>query len=97
MNPDHPNIPFAEQVDNHPQDHDDIDLNIDKPHGGWVIGAAVLAAVLLGLLLVMGWVPRLRQAKELRADAAEMQNAPVVVNLARPKRAAVSMSRRALR
>lgn len=68
-------------------DHDEIDLNVTKPGGAWVLLAAVVAIVLLGALLLTGLIPRLHQAKELAGDAAGQASAPVAVNIARPRRA----------
>jgi RND family efflux transporter MFP subunit len=42
----------------------------------------------LAVLLVIGLVPRHEQANELQADAAAAENAPVLVNIAKPVRAA---------
>lgn len=68
-------------------DHDEIDLNVPKPRGHWVLVAAVLAIAALAALLVTGWLPRSRQAVDLQSDANEAQHAPVAVNVALPHRA----------
>jgi RND family efflux transporter MFP subunit len=73
-------------------DHDVIDLNVPKPRPIWVILAAVVAILALAALLVTGWLPRQRQGKELDADAADAANAPVPVNVARPRRAPTVVS-----
>lgn len=73
-------------------DHDEIDLNVPKPNGLWVLLAAVAAIVVLGALLFTGLIPRQRQAAELQSDAADTMHAPVGVNVARPRRAPVEVN-----
>lgn len=68
-------------------DHDEIDLNVKKPGGVWVLLAAVVAIALLAALLLTGLIPRLHQAKELAGDSTVQASAPVAVNVARPRRA----------
>jgi RND family efflux transporter MFP subunit len=69
--------------------HEDvIDLNVPPPRPWWVIAAAVAGVGILAALLVIGLVPRHEQANELQADAAAAENAPVLVNIAKPVRAA---------
>jgi RND family efflux transporter MFP subunit len=70
-----------------PHDHDEVDLNVPKPNGVWVLLAAVVAIVLLGTLLLVGGIPRRHQAQELSNDANEASHAPVTVNVAKPRRA----------
>ena len=70
-----------------PSDHDEIDLNVQKPGGAWVLLAAMVAIVLLGALLMTGLIPRLHETKELAGDSASQASAPVAVNVARPHRA----------
>jgi RND family efflux transporter MFP subunit len=67
---------------------DEIDLNVPPPRPWWVIAAAVVGVAVLAVLLVIGLVPRHEQANELQADAAAAENAPVLVNVAKPVRAA---------
>jgi RND family efflux transporter MFP subunit len=78
--------------DRAPHDHDEVDLNVPKPKGHWVLLAAVIAIVALGALLFTGLIPRQRQAAELQSDAADMLHAPVGVNVARPRRAPVEVN-----
>lgn len=70
-----------------PHDHDQIDLNVPKPHAGWVIAVAVIAMLALGALLLVGLIPRQEAGKELQADAASAANAPVMVTVVHPHRA----------
>ena len=53
-----------------------------------MIAAAVAGVGILAALLVIGLVPRHEQTEELNADAAAAENAPVLVNIAKPVRAA---------
>lgn len=73
-------------------DHDEFDLNVKKPGSAWVLLAACVAIVLLGVLLLTGIIPRLHQSKELANDATGQANAPVAVNVARPRRAPVEVN-----
>src|SRR5260370_19708150 len=67
--------------------HEDvIDLNVARARPVWVVVAGVLCVAALALLLVTGLIPRRRETRELRAEAMEAQNAPVLVNVARPHR-----------
>ena len=79
----------AQHDDGH--DHEEVDLNVKEPRRLWVIVAAVLGALALAALLVVGLVPRHQQTKELEADAAAAENAPVPVNVARPRRSPVTV------
>ena len=74
-----------EQADNH--DGEEIDLNVRKPHDAWVLLAAIAAVILLATMLICGWIPRSHRSAELNGDAADARNAPVVVNIAHPRRA----------
>src|SRR5438105_7353621 len=67
---------------------DEVDLNVPEPRRGWVAAVGVVALLALAALLVVGLVPRHRQDEELRADAAAAVDAPVPVNVVRPRRAA---------
>jgi RND family efflux transporter MFP subunit len=75
-----------------PHDHDQIDLNVPKPRAGWVIAVAVIAMLALGGLLLVGLIPRQQAGKELKADAAEAANAPVMVTVVHPHRAQPSVN-----
>ncbi len=66
---------------------EEIDLNVPKPRPVWVVAAGLAAAAALAGLLVTGLIPRHGQTRDLNADAADAMNAPVVVNVVRPKRA----------
>lgn len=68
-------------------DHEQIDLNVSTPHAGWVVAVAVVAMIALAALLLTGLIPRQRIAKELKADAEEAANGPVMVTVTRPHRA----------
>src|SRR4051794_5964692 len=77
----------------HDNGHDDeIDLNVLEPRPLWVALAGVLAVVALAALLLTGLIPRHHQAKELEADAAAANNAPIQVEAVAPKRAAPVLS-----
>lgn len=66
--------------------HDEeIDLNVPEPRPAWLVAAAAAVVVVLAVLLVVGFVPRHRQQKELTADASDAANPRVAVNVARPK------------
>jgi RND family efflux transporter MFP subunit len=66
--------------------HDEIDLNVPKPRPVWVVLLAVVAVAALAALLVTGLLPRHQNQEQLNAEAAEAMNAPVQVNVVRPKR-----------
>ena len=84
-----PPKPSQRAVSHGPEtDHDEIDLNVPEPRPFWVVIAGVVAIVALAALLLTGLIPRHRQAKELEADAAAAQNAPIQVEAVAPKRAA---------
>jgi len=84
-----PPKPSHRAVSHEPEtDHDEIDLNVPEPRPFWVVIAGVVAIVALAALLLTGLIPRHRQAKELEADAAAAQNAPIQVEAVAPKRAA---------
>jgi len=70
-----------------PTDHERIDLNVPRPRPVWVVLMALLGIGALAALLATGWFPRQRNEKELAIDAADAANAPVVVNVAHPRRA----------
>src|SRR3954462_6486388 len=66
--------------------HDEIDINIPKARPGWVVFAGILAVALLAVLLITGLIPRHRDNKELSTEAADAQNAPVLINAITPRR-----------
>ena len=70
-----------------PTDHERVDLNVPRPRPLWVVLMALLGIGALAALLATGWIPRQRNQKELTADAEEAANAPVLVNVAHPRRA----------
>jgi RND family efflux transporter MFP subunit len=65
---------------------DQIDLNVPKPHVVWVLLAGIGAVAILAVLLTIGLLPRQKQTRELDADAVLAAEAPVAVNVVRPKR-----------
>ncbi len=65
---------------------------IRKPKAGSITIVGVVAAALVIALLLIGIVPRNREAHELNADAAEASNAPVMVNIAQPQRTPQSIT-----
>ena len=85
----HTNAVTAEESPHNgaPHDHDEVDLNVPKPRGMWILLAAVLAVVVLGALLFTGSIPRMHQSRELQVDATAALNAPVSANVKRPHRA----------
>jgi len=72
--------------------HDEIDLNVPKPHAAWVVIMAVVAIGGLAALLLTGLIPRQRAEKELAADAEAAKNAPVMVTVVKPHRAPGSVN-----
>jgi RND family efflux transporter MFP subunit len=81
-------VPGRAAADHDAHGHDEVDLNVPPPRPWWVIAAAIVGVCVLAALLVIGLVPRYEQTKELNAAAAAAENAPVLVNIARPVRAA---------
>jgi RND family efflux transporter MFP subunit len=75
-----------------PHGHDEIDLNVPHPKPVWIFVAVLIALGALAALLVTGILPRLRDGKELQADADAAANAPVLVTVARPHRAPLQVS-----
>jgi RND family efflux transporter MFP subunit len=69
-----------------PSDHERVDLNVPKPRPIWVVLMGLLGMGALAALLATGWIPRHKNEKELIADAQEAANAPVLVNVATPRR-----------
>src|SRR5207302_396708 len=69
-----------------------IDLNVPKPRPAWVMAALIAAVVVIVALLATGLIPRHKANQELMADAAEAANAPVMVNVAQPRRAAAALT-----
>jgi RND family efflux transporter MFP subunit len=90
--PRQPELERTPGVDGHNGDadhghHDEVDLNVAEPRPLWVVvGGAVVVVALIALLLA-GLIPRHRQQAELRADAEAAVDAPIPVNVARPRRA----------
>ncbi len=69
--------------------HDDeIDLNVPEPRPVWVVIAALAGVLILAALLLTGLIPRQQQSKELAETAARARDASVLVDAARPHRAA---------
>src|SRR5258706_15549848 len=71
--------------------HDEMDLTIPKARPGWVVFAGILAVALLAALLITGLIPRHRDNKELTTEAADAQNAPVLINAFPPRRGAATI------
>jgi RND family efflux transporter MFP subunit len=71
----------------HSTHEDQIDLNVVPPRPIWVISAAVLVIGLLMILLLVGLIPRQRDAKVLDANAYAAVNAPIPVYTVKPRRA----------
>ena len=80
--------PNGADGDGHAHEHnDEIDLNVPEPRPLWVVIGGVVAVLALIALLAVGLIPRHQQEKELREDADAAVDAPVPVNVARPRRA----------
>jgi RND family efflux transporter MFP subunit len=66
--------------------HDEVPKDLKKPETFWVIMVVAAVVVLLGVLLAVGVLPRLKQKKDLAAATRDTEEAPVV-NVQNPRRA----------
>ncbi len=87
-----PNLQHAIQPP--PPDHDEIDLNVPRPRNAWVILGGIVAFLALAALVAIGFFPRNERQHELEADARAAAEAPLMVNVARPRRAAATTEMR---
>jgi RND family efflux transporter MFP subunit len=70
---------------NAPTTHE-VKVSGGRPARHWVLGIGLLAVLLLGGALLAGMLPRLRQEREVNADAAEAEEAPPQVTVTTARR-----------
>jgi RND family efflux transporter MFP subunit len=66
--------------------HDEVPKDLKKPETLWVVVVVAAVIVLLGVLLAIGLLPRLKQNRDLAAGVRETEEPPVV-NVQHPRRA----------